>query len=523
MEKWRIDGIITVLSDLLELGLVLFLIGLVILLWHIHVTVAVLATLAIFIVLIPAFTMSILPVFVRNCAYRTSIASTILVVALWLKSKSILVYGLCRSMVYKPFEPSPTARDENFQPEADKRFENWVQWDQAERLRKNSPNSTIKHLLSSLSQLVGHSTIPENTIAECLLDLSSPPKSQEEEFVSRSEPRFSYSRSISGNSSQFHTGSFVIELFLLSRQYTSRHDSLKSAQHSNEGWIRTPINYIRQILPNISSPSRKNHAVQPQYTGEELRESERKRSNFSIADDNSFMDASDFAFLWPGISKWLEIMARNLYKEMLPMNRTNKDHHNFLDKLLEVLILTEEGLDTTELCASCYPLLGLLLSREETDRECVLRLARVKRILNVSLTSSSFDLTDATEYLDTRSVVWFMRGALITASSSNQPIDTNWKPNSDMINSFWVMAFVVFTVDNKKQETKDDSFSWNKTYQTESCNFQQVVKKVLNWHIDSKNELPEKLRNKVSISLQTYNKNHDKAIDLERALEKKFI
>ncbi|KAI0673931.1 hypothetical protein C8Q78DRAFT_661106 [Trametes maxima] len=71
LKRWRVGGIVIIIPILLQLGLVLFLAGLVLLLWTLHVTVASVASGLVGILFIFLGVTTVLPVLKVNCCYRS--------------------------------------------------------------------------------------------------------------------------------------------------------------------------------------------------------------------------------------------------------------------------------------------------------------------------------------------------------------------------------------------------------------------------------------------------------------------
>lgn len=72
--EWHVPGIINGIAASLEVALVLFFCGLVILLWTLNYIVASILSVAIFTFIVAGFTVIILPTFSRNCPYRSPLA-----------------------------------------------------------------------------------------------------------------------------------------------------------------------------------------------------------------------------------------------------------------------------------------------------------------------------------------------------------------------------------------------------------------------------------------------------------------
>ena len=69
LHKWRVGGIVAVLPVLLQLALALFFSGLLILLWNLHIAVALVASILVTIVMMFVAVTTLLPVFRKDCCY----------------------------------------------------------------------------------------------------------------------------------------------------------------------------------------------------------------------------------------------------------------------------------------------------------------------------------------------------------------------------------------------------------------------------------------------------------------------
>lgn len=73
-QKWRVFGSISIIPGLLELALVLFVSGIVVFLWTLDPTVAIVITAAVSVFLTVASTITVLPAFLKRCPYKSPTA-----------------------------------------------------------------------------------------------------------------------------------------------------------------------------------------------------------------------------------------------------------------------------------------------------------------------------------------------------------------------------------------------------------------------------------------------------------------
>ena len=101
--KWRVDAIVRAPSILLQIAVVLFLSGLIILLWTLHVTVAIVGTILVSALFLFMVIVTILPAFQWDCCYRSPQALLIYVVIRFmrnaLRSLAKKMYTLSRSWI----------------------------------------------------------------------------------------------------------------------------------------------------------------------------------------------------------------------------------------------------------------------------------------------------------------------------------------------------------------------------------------------------------------------------------------
>ncbi|PSR75165.1 hypothetical protein PHLCEN_2v9281 [Hermanssonia centrifuga] len=82
--EWKVPIIVATLPGLLEIAFVLFVIGLIILLWTLHVTVAVVVSIAASGFLLIAFTVTIMPAFSPSCPYKSPIGWAFVLLWNWM-------------------------------------------------------------------------------------------------------------------------------------------------------------------------------------------------------------------------------------------------------------------------------------------------------------------------------------------------------------------------------------------------------------------------------------------------------
>ncbi len=99
--KWRVGTIVMILPILLQLASVLFLAGLVVLLWTLHTTVAAITSSLVAILFTSFLTVTVLPVLKSDCSYRSPASFAIYAVLRYTRNEGLrMIRGICK-VIYK--------------------------------------------------------------------------------------------------------------------------------------------------------------------------------------------------------------------------------------------------------------------------------------------------------------------------------------------------------------------------------------------------------------------------------------
>lgn len=183
LENWHIEGIVSIISECLEVGLVLFFLGLAVLLWRINSTTAQVASVFVGLVLFAAIFATILPAFVSSCSYRTTFASL-------LRSLPAFPSRVLFPILYAVLAPIKTPIDTilswinpgfgtdgllSWLSDSPAAFhKSWTDFDMTSRLPRDVTTS-LADRCASLFWLTSHRSVDEKLVQWCLSDLPGPP------------------------------------------------------------------------------------------------------------------------------------------------------------------------------------------------------------------------------------------------------------------------------------------------------------------------------------------------------------
>jgi hypothetical protein len=206
LEDWHIEGIITIMTESLEAGLVLFFVGLAVLLWRINIPTAQVTSIFVGMVLLAAIVVTSLPAFMSSCSYRTSFAlllhnATVLLLL-------FLVIAFCIVLIITQILLIPVEicfmSDENDKSDDNliflslwdrpldsimdsplvEIFYSWKDFDETVRLPSDI-DTVIADRCTSLFWLTGHCTIPNTLVRQCLSDLSGTSVASQDSYSNR--------------------------------------------------------------------------------------------------------------------------------------------------------------------------------------------------------------------------------------------------------------------------------------------------------------------------------------------------
>ncbi len=99
--KWRVGTVVVVLPILLQLASVLFLAGLLVLLWTLHSTVAVIISLLVALAFAFSLSVTILPVLKSGCSYRSPASFAIYTVLRYTRNEALRAIRQCCKVIYR--------------------------------------------------------------------------------------------------------------------------------------------------------------------------------------------------------------------------------------------------------------------------------------------------------------------------------------------------------------------------------------------------------------------------------------
>jgi hypothetical protein len=187
LKNWRVEGLVSIISESLELGLILFFIGLVVLAWRTNPTIACVTTVITGIMISNIVIIFSLPAYIPSCPYRTSFAAVIpayqdlFMSILDIAFKFSAVVGvdydqnlkwITSTFLANQYLENTEISDGDWLRQAV--AGDWLKIDRILRIPRGFDQS-LKDRLASLSWLVGNRTVPEDLISECLSDLPGSP------------------------------------------------------------------------------------------------------------------------------------------------------------------------------------------------------------------------------------------------------------------------------------------------------------------------------------------------------------
>jgi hypothetical protein len=173
LDAWYIEWIVMLLSSGLTLGLVLFLLGIVVLLFDVNLAIAIVIAITVVFLLIEGVCVAILPIFVPSCPYRSALTSLLLIQKLF----ALKILDILRTRVplipKLPDTTSALLRNPygafKFQKE-----DLWAKQDMILNL-PSKPNESVRQKWKTLDELINQQPIPDDIVAQCFSDLPGPP------------------------------------------------------------------------------------------------------------------------------------------------------------------------------------------------------------------------------------------------------------------------------------------------------------------------------------------------------------